>query len=140
MEEQKTQEAAVQANESEQQAGEIIAESSEITGTALPSELTELAEAVRSFGGVSALMDVVRSVKANSDREKTQVVERLAANSRCVFSRADLNAFTFDQLVKLDASLTPATASYVGRNGASMAVNAEADRFVSFDVIAKKAN
>ena len=89
----------------------------------LPAELLELAQAVREFGGVPALMEAVRGVKANSERQKAQIVSRLAANSRCAFGKADLEAMTLDQLGKLDASLTPA--SYVGRNGALAVVEGE---------------
>lgn len=89
----------------------------------LPAELLELAQAVREFGGVGALMEAVRGVKANSERQKAQIVSRLAANSRCAFGKADLEAMTLDQLGKLDASLTPA--SYVGRNGALAVVEGE---------------
>jgi len=49
---------------------------------------------------------------------------------------------TLDQLGKLEASIAPvaAAASYAGRNGATLAANADADRFVRFDEIAKKAS
>lgn len=106
----------------------------------LPEELTELAEAVRAFGGVAVVMDALRGIKANQDAQRAQMVGRLAANSRCAFERTDLEAMTLDQLGKLEASLTPAAASYAGRNGATLAANADADRFVRFDEIAKKAS
>lgn len=106
----------------------------------LPAELSELATALREFGGVEALMNVVRGIKANQDHQRAQIVGRLAANSRCAFDRTDLEAMTLDQLVKLETSLTPVTANYAGRNGALLAANVDADRFVSFDQIAKKAN
>lgn len=89
----------------------------------LPAELLELARAVREFGGVQSLMDAVQGIKANSERQKAQIVGRLAANSRCAFGKAELEAMTLDQLGKLEASLTPA--SYVGRNGATAAVDGE---------------
>lgn len=108
----------------------------------LPVELTELAEAVRAFGGVGVMMDALRGIKANQDAQRAQMVGRLAANSRCAFERADLEAMTLDQLGKLEASIAPAAtaASYAGRNGATLAANADADRFVRFDEIAKKAS
>lgn len=106
----------------------------------LPAELSELATALREFGGVSALMEAVKGIKANSDRQRAQIVGRLAANSRCAFDRTDLEAMTLDQLVKLETSLTPVMTNYAGRNGALLAANVDADRFVSFDQIAKKAN
>lgn len=90
----------------------------------LPAELTELAAALREFGGVGALMDAVRGIKANSDRQKAQIVNRLAANSRCAFSKAELEAMGLDSLVKLEASIAPAAQNYVGRNGAALAANA----------------
>jgi len=89
----------------------------------LPAELTELAAALREFGGVNALMDAVRGIKANSDRQKAQIVGRLAANSRCAFSKAELEAMGLDSLVKLEASIAPAAQNYVGRNGAALAAN-----------------
>lgn len=116
---------------------QIVIEGPEIE---LAPELTELVDAVREFGGVAAMMDALRGIKANNDREKAQAVARLAANSRCAFSQAELEAFSLDQLTKLDASLTPVGASYLGRNGATLAANADADRFVRFDEIAKKAS
>lgn len=88
----------------------------------LPAELSELATALREFGGVSALMEAVKGIKANSDRQRAQIVGRLAANSRCAFERADLEAMTLDQLAKLEASITP-TANYAGRGGATLATN-----------------
>ena len=116
--------AGVQANEEGQQAEEVVEiEAVEVEGATLPPELTEFTEAVRAFGGVGALMEAVRGIKANNDREKAQIVARLAANSRCAFSQAELEAFTLDQLAKLDASLTPVAASYMGRNGAALAAN-----------------
>lgn len=117
---------------------EGVAESVDV-GVALPSELLELAAALREFGGVSALMDAVRGIKANQDQQRAQIVGRLAANSRCAFDRTDLEAMTLDQLVKLETSLTPVTANYAGRNGALLAANVDADRFVRFDEIVKKA-
>ena len=118
--------AGVKANEGETEAVGIPTEeptdaATETTG--LPAELLELAEAVREFGGVGPLMEAVRGIKANSDRQKAQSVARLAANSRCAFGKSDLEAMTLDQLSKLEASLTPA--SYVGRNGAPAAVDGE---------------
>lgn len=90
----------------------------------LPAELTELTAALREFGGVAALMDAVKGIKANTDRQKAQIVNRLAVNSRCAFSKADLEAMSLDSLAKLEASIMPATQSYVGRNGAALAANA----------------
>lgn len=109
-------------------------------GVELPAELTELAAALREFGGVGALMEAVRGIRANQDQQRAQIVGRLAANSRCAFERADLEAMTLDALVKLEASITPA-ANYAGRNGAALAANADAGRFVRFDeMIAQKAS
>lgn len=90
----------------------------------LPAELTELTAALREFGGVAALMDAVKGIKANTDRQKAQIVNRLAVNSRCAFSKADLEAMSLDSLAKLEASITPAAQSYVGRNGAALTANA----------------
>jgi hypothetical protein len=70
-------------------------------------------------------MDAVRGIKANSDRQKTQIVGRLAANSRCAFSKAELEAMGLDSLVKLEASIAPAAQNYVGRNGANMTANVD---------------
>lgn len=83
--------------------------------TAMPAELLEFAAALKEFGGVGSLMEAVRSIKANSERQKAQIVGRLAANSRCAFAKGDLEAMTADQLSKLEQSLAPA--SYIGRNG-----------------------
>jgi 2'-5' RNA ligase len=111
---------APKANEgetAEAQAPAVEEVTATLEGTVeLPAELLELAQAVREFGGVQSLMEAVRGVKANSERQKAQSVARLAANSRCAFGKADLEAMTLDQLGKLEASLTPA--SYVGRGGA----------------------
>ncbi len=119
-----------QANEDTQAAAGL----EEIAGTlltaeapALPAELTELATALREFGGVGALMDAVKGIKANSDRQKAQLVQRLAANSRCAFSQAELEAMTAEQLAKLEASIVPGSQTYVGRNGAGPAVNLDGD-------------
>jgi hypothetical protein len=112
--------AGVKANEeatTETQAPAVETVDATLEGTIeLPAELLELAQAVREFGGVQSLMEAVKGVKANSERQKAQAVGRLAANSRCAFGKADLEAMTLDQLGKLEASLAPA--SYVGRNGA----------------------
>ena len=70
-------------------------------------------------------MDAVRGIKANSDRQKAQIVGRLAANSRCAFSKAELEALGLDSLVKLEASIAPVGQTYVGRNGANVAANVD---------------
>ena len=116
----------------------VLEVTAEIEAVELPAELTELAAALREFGGVGALMDAVRGIKANQDQQRAQIVGRLAANSRCAFERADLDGMTLDQLTKLEASIAPATASYAGRTGGALAANVDADRFVRFDEIAKK--
>jgi 2'-5' RNA ligase len=82
---------------------------------AVPDELAELAAAIREFGGVGALMEAVRGIKANTDRDRAARVARLAANSRCAFGKEDLDAMTPEQLVKLENSLTPRV--FVGQNG-----------------------
>lgn len=113
------------AQDAAQQA--VVDGAAELALPELPAELTELAEALREFGGVGALMDAVRGIKANSDRQKAQIVGRLAANSRCAFSKAELEAMGLDSLVKLEASIAPATQNYIGRNGAALATNAGDD-------------
>lgn len=110
------------AQDATQQA--VVEGAAELVLPELPAELTELAAALREFGGVGALMDAVRGIKANSDRQKAQIVGRLAANSRCAFSKAELEAMGLDSLVKLEASIAPAAQNYVGRNGAALAANA----------------
>lgn len=120
--------AGVKANEGEgateaQMADAETADTTTESVLEVPADLIELAAAVREFGGVGALMDAVRSIKANSERQKAQVVGRLVANGRCAFGKADLEAMTLDQLGKLEASLAPA--SYVGRNGALAEVDGE---------------
>lgn len=114
--------AAPKANEDAQAAAvaattEAVHEEPESAPAApvLPEELAELAAAIRELGGVGALMDAVRGVKANSDRDRAARVSRLAANSRCAFSQEDLAAMTTDQLVKLENSLGPRV--FVGQNG-----------------------
>jgi hypothetical protein len=89
----------------------------------LPGELTELLQAVRELGGVGALMDAVRGVKANSDRQKGGMVARLAANSRCAFTKAELETMSVDQLGKLEASMLPR--SYVGQGGAELSTGGD---------------
>lgn len=116
------EEAAIETRQVEERAGEGAPGST--APAAVPDELRQLAEAVRAFGGVGALMEAVQGIKANNDRQKAQSVARLAANSRCAFSASDLEAMSLEQLAKLEASLTPVMAnSYVGRNGAAMAAN-----------------
>lgn len=125
----KAGQAKATANEEAQQATEAAAGTATAVATGtlqmpeLPPELTELATAVREFGGVGALMEAVRGIKANNDRQRTQIVSRLAGNSRCAFSKDELDAMRFEQLVKLEASIVPAAQSYLGRNGAGMAAN-----------------
>lgn len=48
---------------------------------------------------------------APAANKRTQIVNRLAANSRCAFTRAELEAMPEDMLVKLDASMGLATVS-----------------------------
>lgn len=111
------------AQDAAQQA--VVEGAAELALPELPAELTELAAALREFGGVGALMDAVRGIKANSDRQKAQIVGRLAANSRCAFSKAELEAMGLDSLVKLEASIAPVGQTYVGRNGANVAANVD---------------
>ena len=138
--------AAPRGNEGEATAEAIAqsatGEAADMTGAApsavaLPAELLELAQAVRELGGVQSLMEAVRGVKANSERQKAQSVARLAANSRCAFAKADLEAMTLDQLTKLDASLSPA--SYVGRNGAALVAD-DGEELRVFSLPAKAGN
>lgn len=122
---------APKANEGEANAGEQAAAEGEATAVAspaaptLPAELAELAQAIRDFGGVQPLMDAVRSITANVERQKGAVVARLAANARCAFGKAELEAMTLDQLTKLETSIAPR--SYVGQNGAMAEVAAGDD-------------
>jgi hypothetical protein len=116
---------APKANEEQPAAEMPVIELPELIAEAtveLPAELLELAQALREFGGVQPLMDAVRGIKANSDRQKGAMVSRLAANARCAFAKPDLEAMTLDQLTKLDASLAPR--SYVGQNGGVSDVDA----------------
>ena len=72
-------------------------------------------------------MEAVKGVKANSDRQKAQLVQRLAGNSRCAFTQAELEAMGSEQLVKLEASIVPASQSYLGRNGAGPVANVDGE-------------
>lgn len=127
---------APKANESEADAGEQAAAEGQAAAVAspaaptLPAELTELAQAIRDFGGVQPLMDAVRGIKANTERQKGTLVARLAANTRCAFGKAELEAMTLDQLTKLEASIAPR--SYVGQNGAMAEISADADELRVF--------
>lgn len=121
------EEKEVTSNDAGEAQNDIAAATAPVAESAapeLPAELTELTAALREFGGVAALMDAVKGIKANTDRQKAQIVNRLAVNSRCAFSKADLEAMSLDSLAKLEASIMPATQSYVGRNGAALAANA----------------
>ncbi len=65
---------------------------------------------VREFGSIRAFLDVAKAVKADCERQRPQLIKRLAGNSGCAFSHAELEGMKFAQLVKLDASVTPTPA------------------------------
>jgi hypothetical protein len=134
------QEKKLQANEDA--ASETAAEEQAATtpSTAeLPAELALLLDALKEFGGVDALVEVVRGVRANQAQQKAQIVTRLAANSRCAFSRQELEAMPVEALEKLERSIAPSmTASYAGRNGAALSANSAERRYVRFDELVKK--
>lgn len=94
---------------------------------ALPAELQELAEAVRSFGGVAALMEAVTTIKANAAQERDGLVARMVANARCPFTADELKAKPVAELRKLAQLLLPA--DYSGQAGVALAVNASDDEW-----------
>lgn len=74
----------------------------------LPAEITELLEAVRAFGGVSQVVEALRSMQSLTADARTGLIDSLTANSRCAFNAEQLAAFTTDQLTLLSQSLEPA--------------------------------
>lgn len=76
-----------------------------------------VANAVRETLGAdfSELKDFISNQKAAQDREKDEMVTRLAANERCPFEEAELKAFGAETLRKLEQSYR--SASYVGLGG-----------------------
>lgn len=77
-------------------------------------ELRELARAVREVGGVRVLVDLVRTHRADANRERSAIVARIAANQSNAFSREELARFDLATLRKLDASLRPVDFSGMG--------------------------
>lgn len=82
---------------------------------ALPSDLIALSALVSEIGGVESLRGMLAGLKANADAERARLVAELAANERCAFTAADLQAMPTEALTKLAQSLRPA--DYSGRGG-----------------------
>jgi hypothetical protein len=99
-----------QANENQGQAPETVPD----------PRVAEFLEQVEAMGGVEALREVVVNYRQEAERRVQAVVGRLAANEACTFSREQLETMTEDQLISLEAMLTPA--DYTGR-GSRLARN-----------------
>ena len=93
----------------------------------LPAELQELSEAVRSFGGVSALMEAVKTIRANAAQERDGLVAQMVANARCPFTADELKAKPVAELRKLARLLLPA--DYSGQAGVALSVNVADDEW-----------
>lgn len=93
----------------------------------LPAELTELAEAVRGFGGVGPLMEAVKGIKANADRQHADLVAKLTANAKCAFSADELKAMSLDALTKVQRMIAPV--DYSGQAGFGLTANADSEEW-----------
>jgi len=93
----------------------------------LPAELTELVEAVKAFGGVAPLMDAVKGIKANADRQHAELVAKLTANAKCAFSADELKAMSLDALTKVQRMIAPV--DYSGQAGFGLTANADSEEW-----------
>jgi hypothetical protein len=79
----------------------------------LPQILLDLAAALEQRGGIEAVLGSAEKLAAQEADQKAAVVERLAGNSRCAFSKEELEAMDLCVLGKLERSLAPS--NYGGR-------------------------
>lgn len=97
----------------------------------IPAELTELAAAVAEFGGAKALLDAVRGIKANADREHAGLVAKLSTNAKCTFTAHELKAMPLENLQKIQRMITPA--DYSGQAGLPLVANADVDEWEAYE-------
>lgn len=120
MDKEQKQAAVVKAND-EEVTTPVATEETEVQPAALPADVLALSEAIKGFGGVAALLDAIKGIKANADKEKNALVSKLAANAQCAFSADELTAMPYEALQKIDRMLTPA--NYAGQGGAALQAN-----------------
>ena len=87
---------------------------------ATKAQLGKFVELFNDLGGVEKVRDIIQlaavnaqAMAANAKREKDLLIGALVGNSRCAFSKVDLEKFDIDALGKLATSLQPA--DYSGR-------------------------
>lgn len=119
MDKEQKQATVVKANDEE--STPVMAEGTESQTAVVPADVLALSEAIQGFGGVAALLDAIKGIKANADKEKNSLVSKLAANAQCAFSADELGAMTYEALQKIDRMLTPA--NYAGQSGAALQAN-----------------
>lgn len=120
---------AAKVNEGDAPTTETVVEQTPVAPV-IPAELTELAAALVEFGGTKALLDAVRGIKANADREHTALVAKLSTNAKCTFAVDELKAMTLESLQKIQRMLVPA--DYSGQAGLPLVANTEGDEWEAY--------
>lgn len=121
----------------------LLAVNAELAAT--KTALGEFAKFFSDLGGVEKVRDIIQLANANSQamaanakREKDLLISALVGNSRCAFSKTDLEKLDIDYLGKLAASLQP-----VDYSGRALAINWQApssdDELVDLEELYKEA-
>ena len=83
--------------------------------TALPSEITQFAEMIRGLGGLDKLAAALGGVTANVERERSDLIAGIMANSKATWSEAQLRALDTPTLHNVHGMALPR--DYSGNGG-----------------------
>jgi len=100
----------------------------EVVKEVVPTELAQLAEVVKQFGGIDKLTAALSGVVTNATKERDELVAGIVANERNTFTADELSAMPVDNLRKLHSALAPRV--YVG-GGNVVTTNAEEPRYTT---------
>lgn len=103
----------------------------------LPPAIVALAKAIEDRGGPDQVLSLLDGIRTDQDTRRNTLVETLAANSACAFSKEQLSRMDVDTLETLQQSLSPA--DYSGRGGGPVTFNAkDITPLVMPDIFAKQ--
>lgn len=100
----------------------------EVVKEVVPTELAQLAEVVKQFGGIDKLTAALSGVVTNASKERDELVAGIVANERNTFTADELSAMPVDNLRKLHSALAPRV--YVG-GGNVVTTNSEEPRYTT---------
>jgi hypothetical protein len=116
--------------------GEVQTNEETLCTQELPPELMALVKAVEDRGGPDKVFSLLDGISANQDAHKNGLIEALAINSACAFSKEQLFRMDVDTLETLQQSLAPA--DYSGRGGGPALNVKDITPLVMPDIFAKQ--